>query len=281
MGFIKRAVVSIVALGLGALLVANWRSQNDLHRKFEALAATLTGRSADRTEPAAPRPSPAASAEPGRLPLDFITPNVVPAAGVVPRELDSTRMPQSVIEPPDVLAIDVLLRDPRSGQSERLPVQPINGEFLVRPDGTVNLGVWGSASVTGLTPEKAAEVIRGKLAAFTQVNGTSSRIESLAVTVQVKANNSKAYYIITDSGNGENVTRKTLDGTLTILDAIADVPGLVAVADRRTIRVARKGAAGAANQVLPVDWTAIIQRGDTRTNYQLLPDDRVYVTGGR
>ena len=51
MGFVKRAVVAMLALGAGALLVANWRSQNDLHRKFEALAATLSGKPSESAVP--------------------------------------------------------------------------------------------------------------------------------------------------------------------------------------------------------------------------------------
>ena len=30
-------------------------------------------------------------------------------------------------------------------------------------------------------------------------------------------------------------------------------------------------------QTLSVDWQAITQRGETATNYQILPGDRVYV----
>ena len=69
--------------------------------------------------------------------------------------------------------------------------------------------------------------------------------------------------------------------TETVLDAIAAVPGLAAQADRRAIRVVRAGSAGAEHQILPVDWNAIIRRGDARTNYALMPGDRVYVTGAR
>src|SRR4029077_20918463 len=135
---------------------------------------------------------------------------VVPASGTVPRESDRVSPPAHIIEPPDVLVIEALLRDPRTKQTERLPVQPISGEFLVRPDGTVSLGVWGSVSVTGLTPDKAADAIRRKLAAFTQVNGTDARTESLVVVVDVKSNNSKAYYVIMDAGHGEQVMRLPL-----------------------------------------------------------------------
>jgi hypothetical protein len=31
------------------------------------------------------------------------------------------------------------------------------------------------------------------------------------------------------------------------------------------------------DQILPVDWNAIVRGGDTWTNFQLLPGDRVYV----
>jgi polysaccharide export outer membrane protein len=274
MGFVKRAVVSIAALGLGALLVANWRSHGETQRKLDALVGALTGRPADPTPSA---PATQAPAEPGLLPPSV----VVPAGGTAPRDLDKSTTPAHVIEPPDVLVVDVVLRDPRTGQTERLPVQPINGEFAVRPDGTISLGVWGPVRVVGLTAEKAAAEVRRKLAAFTQVNGTNSRTENLIVTVELKANNSKAYYVILDSGSGEQITRLAYTGRETVLDAVAAVPGLAAVADRRTIRVVRQGAAGVPHQVLPVDWTAIIQHGDTRTNYALKPGDRVYVTGGR
>jgi polysaccharide export outer membrane protein len=32
------------------------------------------------------------------------------------------------------------------------------------------------------------------------------------------------------------------------------------------------------DQILPVDWLAVTQRGDTATNYQILPGDRLYVS---
>ena len=32
------------------------------------------------------------------------------------------------------------------------------------------------------------------------------------------------------------------------------------------------------DQLLPVDWLAVTQRGDVTTNYQLMPGDRLYVS---
>jgi hypothetical protein len=34
---------------------------------------------------------------------------------------------------------------------------------------------------------------------------------------------------------------------------------------------------GLPEQILPVDWNGITRAGNTRTNYQLLPGDRLYV----
>ena len=51
-----------------------------------------------------------------------------------------------VIEPPDLLEIDVL---------EALPGKPISGDHLVRPDGTVSIRYYGDVHVRGLTLDQA------------------------------------------------------------------------------------------------------------------------------
>jgi hypothetical protein len=54
--------------------------------------------------------------------------------------------PEYVIEPPDLVLVEVL---------EALPGRPISGERLVRPDGTINLGFYGDVHVRGLTISQA------------------------------------------------------------------------------------------------------------------------------
>ncbi len=51
-------------------------------------------------------------------------------------------MPDYVVEPPDIIIVEVL---------EALPGRPITGERLVRPDGKISLGFYGDVYVAGLT----------------------------------------------------------------------------------------------------------------------------------
>ena len=126
----------------------------------------------------------------------------VPPPGAVPRELDKITLPPYVIEAPDQLTIEVVVKDPKTGTTDRLPNQPISGSFLVRLDGTVGLGLWGSVFVSGLTIEQATKAIREQVAKVSQ----KIRAEALVAVVEVVAYNSKRYYVITNSdGFGEQV----------------------------------------------------------------------------
>ena len=62
---------------------------------------------------------------------------------VVPKELTVTPLPLVTVEPPDILRIDV--------KSVEKLTQPVRGEFLIRPDGTIHLGTYGSLNVAGMT----------------------------------------------------------------------------------------------------------------------------------
>ncbi|HEY2910412.1 MAG TPA: polysaccharide biosynthesis/export family protein, partial [Gemmataceae bacterium] len=66
--------------------------------------------------------------------------------------------PAYIIEPPDNISITALLKNGRGTLD--LPGQAISGLFLVRADGCVNLGVWGSVSVSGMTLDQAADAVR-------------------------------------------------------------------------------------------------------------------------
>jgi protein involved in polysaccharide export with SLBB domain len=150
-------------------------------------------------------------------------------------------------------------------------MQNIRGEHLVRPDGTISLGMYGSVFVAGLNMGQVKAVVETHLSAY---------LINPQVSVDVFAYNSRKIYIIADgAGYGQQVIALPATGNETVLDAIAKVQGLPAVASLRKIWVARPSPAGnPCSQVLPVDWQAITQAGRTETNYQLLPGDRIYIS---
>jgi polysaccharide biosynthesis/export protein len=156
-----------------------------------------------------------------------------------------------------------------AAQSSRA-IQQVRGQHLVRPDGTIGLGVYGGVKVVGLTIADARAAIEQHLSrAFLRPE----------VSLDVAAFNSKLYYVILDgAGSGQQVVRLPVTGNETVLDAIAQVNGLLAVSNKREICLARPSPMDqAGDQVYPVDWEGLTTRGRTATNYQLLPGDRVYI----
>jgi len=151
--------------------------------------------------------------------------------------------------------------------------QAISGEHLVRPDGTISLGVYGSFFVAGMTLDE----IKMQLEAY-----LSRSIHQPELSVDVLAYNSKTYYVVMDGGGyGERVMRLPCTGNETVLDAIAQVQGLSEVSSK-DIWVVRPAPAGSqCAQVLDVNWNEIVAEGITTTNYQLLPGDRIYVEADR
>lgn len=253
-------LLALVALTVASVM--NWRAQIQTQQKLDAINTALADRSPapNSTTPPISTPQPTPPAQP---------------TNAVPRELSRISLPPYVIEAPDQLLIEAVVRDPKTGTTDRLPNQPISGQFLVRPDGSVGLGLWGSVSVTGLTLEQASKAVREQIAK-NQPQGLN--VENVNVIVDVLAYNSKRYYVITNGDSGEQVLSFPLTGNETVLDAIANIAGLPEVASKSPIRVVRKSDKNATNEILPVEWRAITEHGITTTNYQLHPGDRVYVT---
>jgi polysaccharide export outer membrane protein len=153
-------------------------------------------------------------------------------------------------------------------------IQQTRGEHLVRPDGTISLGTYGSLYVAGMTMGQIKCLLETHLAKW---------FLNPQVSVDVAAYNSKFYYVIVDGGGyGQSIFKFPVTGNEFVLDAIANIQGLPPVASRRRIIVSRPAPCGhGCYQVLPVDWRAITEGADTCTNYQLFPGDRVFVYANR
>jgi polysaccharide biosynthesis/export protein len=263
--------------------------------------------------------------------------------GPIPREICKVSLPPYTVAPPDVLVIDAARLVPKPPYrvealevlviqvTDTLPNQPINGPFVVTPEGTVNLGYgYGTVRVQGLTVDQIQGAVRQQLsnvlrnpqvavslAQFRgqqQVRGehlvrpdgtislgiygsvyvagmTLGQVKTVIeahlrdyvinpqVAVDVFAYNSQWYYVVFDGGGyGEQVYRLPITGNETVLDAISNLQGLPLVSSMWRIWVARPAPCGnCCDQVLMVDWQAVVKGGSTCTNYQLFPGDRVYV----
>lgn len=208
------------------------------------------------------------------------TPEEKIAASNMPSELTKVSLPAHVVEPPDILIVEVL---------ETLAGRPITGERLVRPDGTVSLGFYGDVYVAGLTlpevKEKIALHLRKWLSdealGFFEEDPRTGKIKRIhprdvsTVFVDIGSYNSKVYYV---QGDVALPGRYPITGNETVFDAINNANGLMPTAAPQNIRLVRPAPPGACcEQTLPINLAAIISGGDTTTNYQLMPGDRIVV----
>jgi polysaccharide biosynthesis/export protein len=147
--------------------------------------------------------------------------------------------------------------------------QPITGQYLIAPDGTINLRQYGLLHVAGKTVVEIRRDLEKHMSQY---------FDSPEASIDVVAYNSKVFYVITEgAGLGDNVHRVPITGNETVLDALSAVNGLSQVSSTK-IWIARPSPGGnACEQILPVDYEAISRGGSAATNYQILPGDRVFI----
>jgi polysaccharide biosynthesis/export protein len=147
--------------------------------------------------------------------------------------------------------------------------QQVTGQYLIGPDGTINLRSYGVVHVSGKTVMEIKIALQKHLSQF---------FDSPEVSVDVLGYNSKVFYVITDgAGMGDNVRRIPITGNETVLDAVAAVGGLSQLSSKE-VWIARPAPGGVGcEQILPVDYAAITRGGSAATNYQVLPGDRVFI----
>ncbi len=147
--------------------------------------------------------------------------------------------------------------------------QQVDGIYLVKPGGVINLQKYGMVPVAGKTLLEVRQAVENRLSQF---------FDSPRVGVRVAGFNSRKYYIVFEgSSTGEDVITLPVTGNETVLDAISWVGGLRRASSQRLwISRPAPGDLGC-EQILPIDYMAITRGGLTTTNYQILPGDRLFV----
>jgi protein involved in polysaccharide export with SLBB domain len=136
---------------------------------------------------------------------------------------------------------------------------------VVLPDGTIKLGRYGPVLVAGKTVEQIEADVNDRIAPKTDDD---------RVVVRLVSRESKVYYVL---GEVNAPGAFQLKGRETVLDALMAAGGLNSNASRRSIILSRPTPPDSCRIVLPVHYHAIVQLGDTTTNYQVRAGDRVYV----
>ncbi|MCC6508115.1 MAG: polysaccharide export protein [Pirellulaceae bacterium] len=186
--------------------------------------------------------------------------NVPPLPTNLPVEKCKTVLPAYFVEPGDDLLIEPIdfAADLRLTADQRVMV-----------DGSIDLGEYGRLIVTGMTVEQIEALVE-------------TRIESVvgkrhAINVRLLEANAAQVYVLGEVGSP---AAYPLIGRETVLDAILQAGGLTSRASPCDIVLVRPTNPCDCRVVLPVCYRQITQLGDTTTNYQLQPGDRIYV-GGR
>jgi polysaccharide biosynthesis/export protein len=174
-----------------------------------------------------------------------------------PRELNKTLLPPFVVEPGDGLLVQPAELD----SPVRLP-----GDQTVMPDGTIDLGKYGRIAVAGKTLEVIEKDVRQAIEAVTKDAG--------AITVRLVNRQSKVYYVL---GEVNAPGSFPINGRETVLDGIIAAGGVNHQAAQRNIILSRPTTPDGCRIVLPICYRQIVQLGDTSTNYQLMPGDRIFV----
>lgn len=179
-----------------------------------------------------------------------------PIGANLPRELARSVLPDHYLQPGDVLVIEPARLD----SDVRLPA-----DQRVMADGTVDLGAYGRVVVAGKTIEEAERLIESRILGD---NGEEIRISVRLVEPQ------QVYYVL---GEVNSPGAIPLVGSETVLDAILAAGGLTSRASHCDLMLVRPTAPPSCRVTLPICYAAITQLGDTTTNYQLQPGDRVFV----
>lgn len=194
----------------------------------------------------------------------------IPQPGVIdldqPRELSKTTLPDYVIEPPDELYVSAR-PDSLNLREQRVRVQA---------DGNIDLGFEGEIYVAGLTLREAEHRIADHLAGMAQIRQTSIK-DPIEVSLRLADDTqSKFYYVL---GTVSNQGQFPLRGGETVLQAILTA-GLKSNSLPEKSYLVRPQPVGHDPLILRIDWQGIKERGETATNYQILPGDRIVVPGG-
>lgn len=180
-----------------------------------------------------------------------------PHPAPLPKELQKSVLPAYYVEPGDTLLIEPVKFD----SPLRFPA-----DQTVLVDGTIDLGSFGRLRVAGQTVEQ----IEAQVNAVVKADDP----EASEVNVRLLDPQGAVFYVL---GEVSAPGAYPLIGRETVLDGLLTAGGLTDMSSPCNIILSRPTLPGSCRMVLPICYRRIVQLGDTSTNYQLKPGDRIYV----
>ena len=197
----------------------------------------------------------------------------------------ATELAKAPLQPHYVEAGDVLVIEPNDFNS---PVQ-LPSDQTVQQEGTIDLGGYGRLRVVGLTVPEIQQQVQfavtqketfkrqsavGLASHTTHIPPGIDENVDLGVTVRLVSQERGVVYVM---GEVNAPGSYPIVGSETVLDALISAGGLSDRANDHKIILTRPQVAGQPRVILPVCYQQVLQLGDTSTNYQLQPGDRIYV----
>ncbi|SMP46453.1 protein involved in polysaccharide export, contains SLBB domain of the beta-grasp fold [Neorhodopirellula lusitana] len=202
----------------------------------------------------------------------------------LPRENAKSVLPPHALEPGDALLIEPVNLE----RDLRLPADQI-----VLADGTVDLGPYGRVVVAGQSLEQAESLIEQQIGYQLRQQRQSCKqfasdqdrdaidsatlpanCDAIAVNVRMLDPVHRFYVLGEVNAPGSY----PLSGYETVLDAIVAAGGLTSSSNPCKILLARPTDPCDCRVTLPVCYREIVQLGNTSSNYQLQPGDRIFVS---
>ena len=191
-------------------------------------------------------------------------------------------MAKATLNPHRVEAGDALVVEPNDFNSPiRLP-----SDQTVQADGTIDMGAYGRLQVAGRSVpeiEKHAQAMilhhetlkqQHRLASYGGNAPAQEQNVDFGVTVRLVNQESAMFYVL---GEVNAPGSYPLTGHETVLDALIAAGGLAGKANEHKIILSRPRLSGQPRVILPICYHQVVQLGETTTNYQIQPGDRIYV----
>ena len=207
----------------------------------------------------------------------------LPAQALTPRSPQFMAVPQATSAP--VINDDGYIL----GAGDRIKldvfsVPEFSGEYVVLPNGAVNLPQVGMLIVQGYTTEQASKMVVDRYSSILarpiiNFNVTATRPMMIAIAGEVER---PGAYSLSGGGNGGNNNNNGGGGSesMTLSRAIQIADGVTRSADLQRVQISRRRAGNMKDDLITVNLLQLIQSGDARQDIRLRDGDSILIPAG-